>query len=148
MGLYLCIFDQNGEDICGVEVGLYSYFGEFRDLVFKFTNKDFLSRVLKRKSKSSLPMTTLLNHSDCDGSWNVDECVHLKMELQEIKQIFINEPPDLSIIELKQDIFKFNGVKPENLFECFIDSDCEFLIDRLIQLCDLAIQENRSIMFQ
>ena len=85
MGLYLCIFDQNGDDICGVEVGLYSYFGEFRDLVSKFTNKDFLSRVLKRKSKFSLPMTTLLNHSDCDGSWNVDECVHLKMELQEIK---------------------------------------------------------------
>ena len=117
-------------------------------LVSKFTNKDFLSRVLKRKSKFSLPMTILLNHSDCDGSWNVDECVHLKMELQEIKQIFINEPPDLSIIELKQDIFKFYGVKPENLFECFIDSDCEFLIDRLIQLCDLAIQENRPIIFQ
>lgn len=148
MGLYLCIFNQNGDDICGVEVGLYSYFGEFRDLVSKFTNKDFLSRVLKRKSKFSLPMTTLLNHSDCDGSWNVDECVHLKMELQEIKQIFINEPPDLSIIELKQNIFKFYGVKPENLFECFIDSDCEFLIDRLIQLCDLAIQENRPIIFQ
>lgn len=148
MGLYLCIFNQNEDDICGVEVGLYSYFGEFRDLVSKFTNKDFLSRVLKRKSKFSLPMTTLLNHSDCDGSWNVDECVHLKMELQEIKQIFINEPPDLSIIELKQDIFKFYGVKPKNLFECFIDSDCEFLIDRLIQLCDLAIQENRPIIFQ
>ena len=93
-------------------------------------------------------MTTLLNHSDCDGSWKVDECAQLKMELQEIKQIFINEPPDLSIIELKQDIFKFYGVKPENLFECFIDSDCEFLIDRLIKLCDLAIQENRSIIFQ
>ena len=25
MGLYLCIFNQNGDDICGVEVGLYSY---------------------------------------------------------------------------------------------------------------------------
>ena len=84
------------------------------------------SRILKRKSKFSLPMTTLLNHSDCDGSWNVDECVHLKME----------------------DIFKFYGVKPENLFECFIDSECEFLIDRLIQLCDLAIHENRPIIFQ
>lgn len=40
MGLYLCIFNQNGDDICGVEVGLYSYFGEFRDLVSKFTNKE------------------------------------------------------------------------------------------------------------
>ena len=93
-------------------------------------------------------MTTLRKQSDCDGSWNVYECVQLKMELQEIKQVFMNEPPDLSIIKLKQDIFKFYGIKPENLFECFIDSDCEFLIDRLLELCDLAIQENRSIMFQ
>ena len=60
----------------------------------------------------------------------------------------MNEPPDLSIIELKQDIFKLYGIKPEYLFECFIDSDCEFQIGRLIGLCDLAIQENRSMMFQ
>lgn len=148
MGLYLCIFDEDGEDICGVEVGLYRYFEEFRNLISKYTNKGLGSKILKRKSKFTIPMTTLLNHSDCDGSWNGDECVQLKMELQEIKQVFMNEPPDLSIIELKQDIFKFYVIKPENLFECFIDSDCEFLIDRLIGLCDLAIQENRSIMFQ
>ena len=148
MGLYLCIFDQNEEDICGVEVGLYSYFEEFRNLISKYTNKGVVSKVFKRKNKFSLPMTTLLNHSDCDGSWTVDECAQLKLELQEIKQVFTNEPPDLSIVKLKQDIFKFYGIKPENLFECFIDSDCEFLIDRLIGLCDLAIQMNRPIMFQ
>ena len=148
MGLYLCIFDQEEEDICGVEVGLYSYFEEFRKLISKYINKGFVSKVFKRKSKFSLPMTTLLNHSDCDGSWSVDECAQLKLELQEIKQVFTNEPPDLSIVELKQDIFKFYGIKPENLFECFIDSDCEFLIDRLIGLCYLAIQMNRPIMFQ
>ena len=33
MGLYLCIFDEDGEDICGVEVGLYNYFEEFRCLI-------------------------------------------------------------------------------------------------------------------
>ncbi len=148
MGLYLCIFDQNEEDICGVEVGLYSYFDEFRTLISKHTNKGLVSKVLRRKSKFSLPMTTLLNHSDCNGSWSVDECAQLKLELQEIKEVFTNEPPDLSIVALKQDIFKFYGIKPESLFECFIDSDCEFLIDRLIGLCDLAIQRNKPIMFQ
>ena len=148
MGLYLCIFNQDEEDICGVEVGLYSYFEEFRNSISKYIHKGFVSKVFKRKSKFSLPMTTLLNHSDCDGSWSVDECARLKLELQEIKQVFTNEPLDLSIIELKQDIFKFYGIKPENLFECFIDSDCEFLIDRLIELCDLAIQMNKPIMFQ
>lgn len=148
MGLYLCIFDHDGDDICGVEVGLYSYFEQFRSLVSKYTNKGLVSKILKRKNRFTLPMTTLLNHSDCDGSWNVDECVQLKSELEEIKQVFAEEPPDLSIIELKQDIFKFYGIKPENLFECFIDTDCEYLIDRLIELCNLAIKENRPIMFQ
>ena len=148
MGLYLCVFDENRDDIRGVEVGLYEYFEAFRSTISQYTNKGLVSRVFKRKSKFSLPMTTLLNHSDCDGSWSADECVQLKLELQEIKQVFTNEPPNFSIIELKQDIFKFYGIKPENLFECFIDSDCEFLIDRLIDLCDLAIQMNKPIMFQ
>lgn len=148
MGLYLCIFDQNGDDICGVEVGLYNYFGEFRNLVSKYTNKGLVSKLFRHKNKFSLPMTTLLNHSDCDGSWSVNECIQLKNELEEIKRVFTKEPPDFSIIELKQDIFKFYGIKPKNLFECFIDSDCEFLIDRLIELCNLAIKENSPIIFQ
>ena len=134
MGLYLCVFDENRDDIRGVEVGLYEYFEAFRSTISQYTNKGLVSRAFKRKSKFSLP--------------SADECVQLKLELQEIKQVFTNEPPNFSIIELKQDIFKFYGIKPENLFECFIDSDCEFLIDRLIDLCDLAIQMNKPIMFQ
>ena len=148
MGLYLCIFDQDGADLCGVEVGLYRYFEEFRGRVSQYTNKGIISKLLRRNNKFTLPMATLLNHSDCDGSWNVDECAQLKMELEEIKKVFTQEPPDFSIIELKQDIFKFYGITPKNLFECFVDSDCEFLIDRLIDLCNLAMQTNRPIMFQ
>ena len=148
MGLYLCIFDESGDDICGVEVGLYEYFEAFRNAVSKYTNKGFAAKFFKSKSKFSLPMTTLLHHSDCDGSWSVDECTQLQKELEEIKQVFVNEPVDFSIFELKQDIFKFFGIKPKNLFECFVDSDCEFLIDRLMELCNLAIQNNRPIMFQ
>ena len=47
MGLYLCIFDEYGEDICGVEVGLYQYFGVFRDTVNQHTNKGLLSLFTK-----------------------------------------------------------------------------------------------------
>ena len=28
---------------------------------------------------------------------------------------------------------KFFGITPKNLFECFVDTDCEFLIDRLLE---------------
>ena len=149
MGLYLCLFDEYGEDICGVEVGLYQYFGVFRDTVNQHTNKGLLSLFTKPGYKTfSSQMPTLLQHSDCDGSWSVQDCKLLKAELEEIKQVFLEEPPSKKIISSKQDIFQFFGVKPQNLFECFIDSDCEFLIDRMIELCDVAIEKNRPILFQ
>lgn len=149
MGLYLCIFDEAGDDICGVEVGLYQYFGDFRATVDQYTNKGLISLFVKPSRKIfSSPMSTLLNHSDCDGSWSVQDCKLLKAELEEIKQVFCEEPPSAKIIASKQDIFQFFGITPKNLFECFVDSDCEFLIDRLIELCNLAMEKNRPIMFQ
>ena len=50
MGLYLCIFDEDGEDICGVEVGLYNYFEEFRCLISKYTNKGLASKFLSARA--------------------------------------------------------------------------------------------------
>lgn len=138
MGLYLCIFDDCGEEIAGVEIWRYQYFGDFRDLAAEF--------VRKRKVGSS--MTTLLNHSDCDGVWSVKDCRLLLQELKELGDAFRKEPPLQRIIDWKQDVFRLYGITPQNLFECFVDSDCEFLIDRLIALCQLAIQEKRPIEFQ
>ena len=110
MGLYLCIFDEAGDDICGVEVGLYQYFGDFRDTVAQYTKKGLISRFIKPDRKIfSSKMPTLLNHSDCDGSWSVRDCKLLKAELEEIKQVFCEEPPSAKIIASKQDIFQFFG---------------------------------------
>ena len=74
MGLYLCVFDDCGEEIAGVEVWRYQYFGDFRDLAAGF--------VRKRKVASS--MTTLLNHPDCNGIWSVKDCKKLLSELEEL----------------------------------------------------------------
>lgn len=138
MGLYLCVFDEYGEDICGVEVGLYQYFAEFRQKVAIFVdNNRFTNK-----------MPTLLQHSDCDGNWSVSDCRILINELTEIKAVFQQEPPLKEIQNLKKDIFKFYGIVPKNLFECFVDTDCEFLIDRLLGLCNFAIKENQPIQFQ
>ncbi|MCI8652300.1 MAG: hypothetical protein HFF11_01215 [Angelakisella sp.] len=138
MGLYLCVFDDCGEEIAGVEVWRYQYFGDFRDLAAGF--------VRKRKVASS--MTTLLNHPDCNGIWSVKDCKKLLSELEELGAAFRKEPPLQRIIDWRQDVFRLYGITPQNLFECFVDSDCEFLIDRLTALCRLAIQENRPIEFQ
>lgn len=149
MGLYLCIFDQSGEELCGVEVGLYRYFQELRDTVARYANRGFINKLVHPGgSRFSSNMSTLLVHSDCEGSWSVSECGELKKELEEIRQVFLKEPVSPEAVALKQDIFKFYGITPQNLFECFIDSDCEFLIDRLIDLCDRAIEAKRPILFQ
>jgi Fe-S-cluster containining protein len=66
----------------------------------------------------------------------------------EIKAVFQQEPPLKEIQNRKENIFKFYGIVPKNLFECFVDTDCEFLIDRLLELCNCAIKENRPIQFQ
>ena len=138
MGLYLCVFDSDGEELRGVEVGLYRYFGMFRDTI--------AHAVKKRKIPS--PMTTLLVHPDCDGIWSVKDCRCLLQELEEIKEYLLGEPPSQEIVEEKKDVFRFYGMTPKNLFECFVDSDCEPLVDRLIDLCQLAIREKRPIEFQ
>ena len=118
MGLYLCIFDQCGEELCGVEVGLYRYFQELRDTAARFTPKGPIARLVRPGSgKLSSKMPTLLVHSDCDGSWSVKECRALKQELEEIKQVFLQEPVSPETVALKQDVFKFYGVTPQNLFE-------------------------------
>lgn len=138
MGLYLCVFDPYGEELAGVEVWRYQYFGDFRDLAAEFV----------RLGKVSSPMTTLLNHPDCEGVWSVKDCKLLIQELEELGAVFQKEPPLQRIIDQRQEVFRLYGVVPQNLFECFVDSDCEPLIDRLIALCWLAIQEKQPIEFQ
>ena len=91
MGLYLCVFDQCGEDICGVEVGLYKYFAEFRQKVTLYVDQKLLTGT----------MSTLLQHPDCNGSWSVSDCRALVSELTEIKEVFQKEPPSKEIQNLK-----------------------------------------------
>lgn len=138
MGLYLCVFDEFGNDIRGVEVGRYQYFAEFRKQVAIFVDEG--------RFKSKMP--TLLQHSDCDGVWKVSQCKQLLKELEEIGRVMKQEPSNQEIQNLKGNIFKSFGVTPHNLFECFVDTNCEFLIDRLTELCHCAIEENQPIVFQ
>lgn len=138
MGLYLCVFDEYGNDLCGVEVGRYQYFAEFRKQVAIFVDE----------GRFGSKMPTLLQHSDCDGVWTVSQYKELLKDLEEIGQVLKQEPPNREIQNLKGDIFRFFGVVPRNLYECFVDTNCEFLIERLTQLCDRAIKENQPIVFQ
>ena len=79
MGLYLCVFasDDSDDDLDGIEVGTYDDFGRLPG---------------RGPSPASKPATdwgarfpTLLQHSDCDGQWTVDECRTLRDELTTIR---------------------------------------------------------------
>lgn len=87
-------------------------------------------------------------HSDCDGTWSVEEAKKLEVELKLIKDVFATKPPVESNSEWQKQVEKVLGLMPRNLYECFIDVDGELLIDRLIQLCKVSIEVNEPILFQ
>jgi len=138
MGLYLCIFNNEEDEIDGLEIGRYEYFGLFRDSVTKH---------LENENWGSI-YPILVTHSDCDGVWTPEECRDLLIELEEIKESFMKLPPDNDIINYKKEIFNLFGIKKENLYDCFVDTDGENIIDRLQVLCKKAIEHDLDIMFQ
>lgn len=137
MGLYLALF-ENDDEIDGIEIGRYSDFGYFRDII--------IDKLEKGQIGSRFP--TLILHSDCDGEWSSAQCKTLKEELIIIGKEFKKLP----IVDFQSDwqkmVAKTIGLKPQCLYDCFIDVDGESLIERLIALCELAVKIDRPILFQ
>jgi len=138
VGLYLCVLDEGKNDIEGVEVGSYDDFDYFRSAVVQFVEED--------KAGSVCP--TLILHSDCDGVWTPEESVKLKEELGYISSIFINKRPIRFNSNWQDAIASEIGLHPSNLYESFIDVDGEFLIERLVELCDISEKMQCNIYFQ
>jgi len=87
-------------------------------------------------------------HSDCEGTWSVREAGLLLEELKEIVKSFKTMPAEKYHSEWQQKLAKSQGLRPDNLYECFIDVDGEILIERLLELCQLSIQVKEPILFQ
>jgi hypothetical protein len=137
MGLYLTIFDDD-EEIEGVEIGLYSDFNYFRNLV--------VSQLEDGKVGVKYPMLNL--HSDCDGTWSVEESIRLKEELKDISIALKKFPPVKFNSDWQRKVAKSHGIVPKNLQDCFFDVDGEPLLERLIKLCEISQQKNLPILFQ
>jgi immunity protein 70 of polymorphic toxin system len=139
MGLYLCVFssDDRDDDLDGIEVGSYDDFGTFRDEVH--------GRLEAGENWGAL-FPTLLEHSDCDGEWTVDECRTLGDELATIRWAFAAmDPPAYS--GWQAEAAEHAGHRPANFAEYFIDIDGEILLDRMSDLAQLAIEAGRPITF-
>jgi hypothetical protein len=137
MGLYLTVFD--GEDeLDGVEVGSYADFGFFRETV---------TRELEQRIPGRF-FPTLILHSDSDGLWTPDQTELLERELALIRESLRKLPVVDFHSDWQRKVAKLVGLKPESLYDCFIDVDGEPLIERLIDLCSLARRVKRPILFQ
>lgn len=137
MGLYLCVF-AGDDELEGVEVGSYADFDSFRSRV-----TELLERGL---AGSKCP--TLIIHSDCDGEWSPAECVRLRSELDYIARSFASLPPSPFQADWQKQVGKLLGLKPNSLYDSFIDVDGEPLIARLQRLCEVAIENDQPIEFQ
>jgi len=137
MSLYLCVFDED-EELDGVDVGAYSDFGDFRNTIAKVLECG--------KAGSQFP--TLMLHSDCDGEWNVGDCEKLENELETISAELKQRPPKGFFAEWQKNVAKQHGLRPENLYDCFVDVDGEPLLERLLGLARLAQRRELPILFQ
>jgi hypothetical protein len=68
VSLYLAVFDGDDE-LAGLIAGSYSDFGIFREAA------------RRTATEKNTDLTTLLDHSDCDGEWGVQELPALCNEL-------------------------------------------------------------------
>jgi hypothetical protein len=134
MGLYLCIFDDEGEEITGFQVGHYSDFGVFRDTI--------VSTIPNAIAKYPL----LMQHSDCDGQWPAHDLPALKSELQQIGERFKRHPAVPIVGAFEHVAHCRDGAT--SLYQCFHTPDEENLFEALIDLCDKGIDLNKPVSFQ
>jgi len=137
VGLYLCIFDGD-DDIEGVEVGAYSDFGRLRDHIVR--------ELEGGRAGSRFP--TFILHSDCDGEWSVAECGKLRSELTQMRLAMQARPPVPFISDWQRNVAQSFGLSPKNAFESFIDVNGDFILERIQQLVDVAIDRQLPISFQ
>ncbi|PQO40051.1 Imm70 family immunity protein [Blastopirellula marina] len=137
MGLYLCVFCDD-EELEGVEVGSYADFERFRNCVTEYLEQGSPGR----------RFPTLMNHADSHGEWTPAECETLKAELAEIAAGLRQLPPAPFAADWQQEVANSLGLELKSLDESFIDVDGEPLLERLEQLCDIAIQRQCPILFQ
>jgi hypothetical protein len=138
MGLYLCVMDPAGDELEGVEIGSYSDFNFFRDTV--------IDSVEKGAAGSICP--TLINHSDSDGEWSVEDAKALRAELDSIERVLLQCPPISQNSPWKVGVMKSFGINLRSLNDCFFDIDGEPLIGRIRQLIDVSVENNLPILFQ
>jgi hypothetical protein len=137
MGLCRYVFasdpreDAVAEEVAECDVGHYSDFGCFRDAI--------ACHLAARR------YPTLMDHSDCDGEWALDEVPRLERELREIKAGFQRLPPDEPRGAFEHTAEHRVGAR--SLYDCFHEVNGQNLFEALLDLCAAAREHGRPITF-
>ena len=132
MTLYLGVFSDDGAEVEGWVFGHYSDFGYFRDTVASHVDA------------SLYPL--LMEHHDCDGSWEVRYIPDLRRELNEIASLFRVLPP-VEIDGAFEHTVEYR-VGAMSLYDAFHNVDGENIFQALDELCQVALAAERPIEFQ
>ena len=137
MSLYLCIF-RDGEDVDGVDIGPYADFDNLRSYV--------ANELEAGKIGSRFP--TFMLHPDSDGEWSPDDCRTLSEEIEQIISGLKERPPIPFTSGWQAAVAKSRGLLPKNAFQCFVDVDGEFVLERIHNLAAKAVRLDSAILFQ
>ena len=140
MGLYLCVFDREGDDeeLEGVDVGSYQDFGRLRSTVAQRLEPDGWG--------TRFPV--LMSHPDSDGQWSPQEAAALERELRTIAAELSRLPPQPVPTGWQSEVAREFGLEPASLRDCFFDVDGEPLLGRLVDLARTAVEADAPILFQ
>jgi hypothetical protein len=139
MGLYLAVFGGDSDDeIDGLEVGGYDDFHSFRTAIH--------ARLEPGGWGSRYPI--LMNHEDASGIWAPEDAARLEGELLEIRDAFRRLPAAAAPDGWQRDVAASLRLEPVTLHESFYDIDGRPLLDRLIELAQLAQRVRQPIWFQ
>jgi hypothetical protein len=86
--------------------------------------------------------------SDSDGAWSPDACEALEQELSDIARAFRALPPRRPCAEWQATVIEARGVRPQSLYDCFVDVDGEPILERMSGLARLARSKGLSILLQ
>lgn len=138
MSLYLCVLDDEEDELGSVDVGRYGYLESIQALVTEHLENGLAG--------CKYPKFVL--HDPTDGEWSSPECRILYQELEEIGDAFRELPPFEYSNDEAWKIENIRGSLPENLYECLEDVEGNPLLERLQLLCDVAVEHDRPILFQ
>lgn len=138
MSLYLCIFDQNGVELEGVEVGPYVAYDEFRQTVLEHVEEGAQGEICP----------TLMLSSDSEGEWSPADAALLIKELKTVEEKFRSLPPVELEVGWKRMLWLGENLPMGSLYDCFFDVDGEPLISRLSFLAQKSVDTQLNIQFQ